>query len=1075
MQSSSSYTIYNASAGSGKTYSLAKSYLKIILSSKNPELFRSLLAITFTNKAVFEMKNRIIEYLTLFSDEKSLSEPDTMFDELCKELKLAPMELKMRSEDILKHILHNYASFNISTIDGFNHQLIRSFAFDLRLNQFFEVQLDAKTLLQRAVDNLLNLAGTDDELTNLLTEFSNDKIKEDKNWDISNELFRVANMLTNENHYWQLNTLKKKDLEDFKALKRNLFKKKNESISIIKETAVAFLNLLDENNLDKSAFKGGYAYNFFENLNENPEKEPAWGAAWQENLASEPLYAKTNVKNLNTDLIDSLQSQIFSYFSVIKEAFGLFNFSKNALQFVVPLALLNRIQNEIELIKDEENILPIWEFNGVISSEISSQPAPFIYERIGERYRHYFIDEFQDTSVLQWKNLIPLILNAVQSENITKQKGSLLLVGDAKQSIYRWRGGKTEQFMSLYSNEENPFFIKGQTINLEDNYRSLETIINFNNHFFSFIADKFESEKYKALYLNAMQNYPESKRNKFLPEGYLSIQFVNLDITDSSEDFEEIPSEESSLFDIFTEREITYCNAIFEAINHANQSGAEDKDITILVRTNKEGAAVASFLSSKGRNVISPDSLLLKNIASIQFLISLLHLLYNKNSQELKVKMLFEFVGLKGIEQVHQFITKYIEEPIETFFNDHNFSVSKFHSHSLYEGITLIINCFDLSRKSDAYLTHFLDLIFDFKNTHKGGLAEFLIFWEEEKEKLSISLPEGLNAITVMTVHKSKGLSAPVIIYAFADSKLIESRNQTIWYPVSNKDFSGFDTLLVETNKSLINFEPQTEEIIRQHHEQHLLDQINVLYVAMTRPESFLYVITSLPKAATKKNSKSDTKTETYGSLFKSFIEMKGQWNDDFLRYEFGNPVFPIKEKKQTSTTEGLIDFQKGWTTPNYKIATGASLLWDTARKESIEKGNLMHELLAKVVYHSDLESVLKNALAEGMLTDEQYKIVLEQLLKLIQDEKISEFFSENYTYFIEREFIDKSGKFFRPDRIAFNPKSKQAVIIDYKTGKPNDKHHLQMRNYAHILSDLGWKVIGKYLIYLDEEKIVKS
>lgn len=1075
MQSSSSYTIYNASAGSGKTYSLAKSYLKIILSSKNPELFRSLLAITFTNKAVFEMKNRIIEYLTLFSDEKSLSEPDAMFDELCKELKLAPMELKMRSEDILKHILHNYASFNISTIDGFNHQLIRSFAFDLRLNQFFEVQLDAKTLLQRAVDNLLNLAGTDDELTNLLTEFSNDKIKEDKNWDISNELFRVANMLTNENHYWQLDTLKKKDLEDFKALKRNLFKKKNESISIIKETAVAFLNLLDENNLDKSAFKGGYAYNFFENLNENPEKEPAWGAAWQENLASEPLYAKTNAKNLNTDLIDSLQSQIFSYFSVIKEAFGLFNFSKNALQFVVPLALLNRIQNEIELIKDEENILPIWEFNGVISSEISSQPAPFIYERIGERYRHYFIDEFQDTSVLQWKNLIPLILNAVQSENITKQKGSLLLVGDAKQSIYRWRGGKAEQFMSLYSNEENPFFIKGQTINLEDNYRSLETIINFNNHFFSFIADKFESEKYKELYLNAMQNYPESKRNKFLPEGYLSIQFVNLDTTDSSEDFEEIPSEESSLFDIFTEREITYCNAIFEAINHANQSGAEDKDITILVRTNKEGAAVASFLSSKGRNVISPDSLLLKNIASIQFLISLLHLLYNKNSQELKVKMLFEFAGLKGIEQIHQFITKYIEEPIETFFNDHNFFVSKFHSHSLYEGITLIINCFDLSRKSDAYLTHFLDLIFDFKNTHKGGLAEFLTFWEEEKEKLSISLPEGLNAITVMTVHKSKGLSAPVIIYAFADSKLIESRNQTIWYPVSNKDFSGFDTLLVETNKSLINFEPQTEEIIRQHHEQHLLDQINVLYVAMTRPESFLYVITSLPKAATKKNIKSDTKTETYGSLFKSFIEMKGQWNDDFLRYEFGNPVFPIKEKKQTSTTEGLIDFQKGWTTPNYKIATGASLLWDTARKESIEKGNLMHELLAKVVYHSDLESVLKNALAEGMLTDEQYKIVLEQLLKLIQDEKISEFFSENYTYFIEREFIDKSGKFFRPDRIAFNPKSKQAVIIDYKTGKPNDKHHLQMRNYAHILSDLGWEVIGKYLIYLDEEKIVKS
>lgn len=1075
MQSSSSYTIYNASAGSGKTYSLAKSYLKIILSSKNSELFRSLLAITFTNKAVFEMKNRIIEYLTVFSDEKSLSEPDAMFKELCKELKLAPMELKMRSEDVLKHILHNYASFNISTIDGFNHQLIRSFAFDLRLNQFFEVQLDAKTLLQRAVDNLLNLAGTDEELTNLLTEFSNDKIKEDKNWDIAGELFRVAGMLTNENHHWELSNLKKKDLEDFKALKKNLFKKKNESVATIKETAASFLNLLDENNLDKSAFKGGYVYNFFEKLNENPERELPWGAAWQEKLATEPLYAKTNAKFLDTDLIDSLQPQIFSYFLSVKEAFGLFNFSKNALRFVVPLALLNRIQNEIELIKDEENILPIWEFNGVISSEIASQPVPFIYERIGERYRHYFIDEFQDTSVLQWKNLIPLILNAVQSENIAKQKGSLLLVGDAKQSIYRWRGGKAEQFMSLYSNEENPFFIKGQTINLEDNYRSLETIINFNNHFFSFIANKFQSEKYRELYLNAMQNYPETKRNKLLPEGYLSIQFVDLKATDLAEDFEENTSDESSIFDIFTEKEITYCNAIFEAINHANKSGAEDKDITILVRTNREGSAVASFLSSKGKNIISPDSLLLKNIVSIQFLISLLHLLHNKNSQELKVKMLFEYAGLKSIEQVHNFITKYMNEPVEKFFADHNFSASEFHSHSLYEGVALIINRFDLSKKSDAYLTHFLDLIFDFKNSRKGGLSEFLTFWEEEKEKLSISLPEGLNAITIMTVHKSKGLSAPVIIYAFADSKLIESRNETIWYPVSSKDFNGFETLLVQSSKSLVNFEPKAEEIIRQHHEQHLLDQINVLYVAMTRPESFLYVITSLPKAAEKKNTESDTKSETYGSLFKSFIEEKGQWNDDFLKYEFGSPVFPVKDKKQTSTTEGLIYFQKGWATPNYKIATGASLLWDTSRKESIEKGNLMHELLAKVVYHYDLEPVLKNALAEGILTDEQYKIVLQQLLKLIQDEKISEFFSKNYTYFIEKEFINKSGKFFRPDRIAFNPISKQAVIIDYKTGKPSEKYHLQMQTYANILSDLGWEVIGKYLIYLDEDKIVKS
>ena len=1064
MQLSSSYTIYNASAGAGKTYSLAKSYLRIILASKNPELFRNLLAITFTNKAVFEMKNRIIEYLTLFSDDKSISQPDTMFSQLCEELKIAPMELKLRSEMVLKHILHNYAAFNISTIDGFNHQLIRNFAFDLHLNQFFEVQLDSKTILQRAVDNLLNWAGSDEELTQLLTDFSNEKIKEDKNWDISRELLQVAYMLTNENHFWELSTLKNKNLDDFKNLRKNLIHKKHTSLEIIQKTATDFLNLLDENNLDKSAFKGGYVYNFFQKLSENPEKEPLWGSGWQINLPNEPLYGKTNASKLNTDLIDSLQPQIVQFFDLIKANFGMLNFAKNALRYVMPLALLNRIQNEIELIKSEENILPIWEFNSIIFSELSSQPAPFIYERIGERFRHYFIDEFQDTSVLQWKNFTPLILNALQSESIGKQRGSLLLVGDAKQSIYRWRGGKAEQFMNLYSNEENPFFIKGEMIHLEENYRSLETIINFNNHFFHYVSSKFQSEKYRNLYLNASQSYPDTKKNKALPEGYLSIHFIDSQNEENDEMDNNIEFSQE-----LSEREKSYCQAILEAIEHANQAGFKDKDITILVRTNSEGSAVASFLSAKERSIISPDSLLLKNVASVQFIISLLKSLQNTNSKELKSKMLFDFIGLKNIAEVHPFITKYLNEPIKTFFEDYKFSPDEFNIHSLYEGVLSIINCFQLAKDSDAYLTHFLDLVFDFKNARKGSLSDFLAYWEEEKEKLSISSPEGLNAITIMTVHKSKGLSAPVIIYAFADNKLIEQRNETIWYPVLSKDFSGFETLLVQTNKSLADFEPDAEEIMLQHNEQHLLDQINVLYVAMTRPESFLYVISSLPKNTSEKETKSDT----YGTLFKSFIEMKGFWDDNIVRYEFGVPIPPSKEEKKASETDNLVYFQKNWSTPNYKIATGASLLWDTSRGDSIEKGNLIHELLSKVTYHPDLEVILNDAISEGILTQEQYHIVFSKVSRLINAPQIKAFFTEKYNYFIEREFINSDGKYFRPDRIAFDEERKEITIIDYKTGKPNKKHHQQMQKYANDLSELGWQITEKFLIYLDEEKIV--
>ena len=837
---SANYTIYNASAGSGKTYSLVKAYLRIILGSKQPDLFRQLLAITFTNKAVFEMKNRIIELLGVFSEDKMLTKPHTMFTELAKELNLPDEELRTRSAKALEHILHNYAAFNISTIDGFNHQLIRHFSQDLHLNPFFEVQLDSKALLERAVDNLMNQAGNDPELTQLLIDFANEKIDDDKSWDTTKELLGVAEMLTNENHYEQLQSLKNKEIPDFLTLKNTLLKQRNNALKSIKTSAQDFMQLMCEHGLDKGAFNGGHLYKFFDNLTADNSKEPSWGSGWQNNLLEgEPLYSGSAGKKYDTALIDSLQEMIANLFLAIKKAFGALAFANNALRYVVPLALLNRIQKEIETIKEEENILPIWEFNGVISSELSNQPAPFIYERIGEKFRHYFIDEFQDTSVLQWQNFIPLILNAVQSQ-VNHQTGSVLLVGDAKQSIYRWRGGKAEQFMSLYSGKKNPFKVPLNTVNLAENYRSLKQIIDFNNAFFPFVANIFEEGGYRNLYEAAAQNYPKPT----LAEGYVNISFIN-----TVQEEEEEEREEETKDDTLTPREKSYCEAILQKVMHANEAGADDKDITILVRTNKEGAAVASFLSSKGRKIISPDSLLLQNVPSVQFLIALLQLLYHPESEDLKAKMLFAFIRAngKGAEQPHTFLNKYAYQPVSTFFADFGFSIETFNQYSLYEGVTLAVNCFEVARHSDAYLTHFIDLIFDFKNARKGGLADFLDFWEDQKEKLSISSPEGLNAITVMTVHKSKGLSAPVIIYAFADSKLDDSRGEMIWYPVSAENFAGFDYLLVKSSKNIENY-GAAADILTEQHQQHLLDQINVLYVAMTRPESSLYVITSLPE-----------------------------------------------------------------------------------------------------------------------------------------------------------------------------------------------------------------------------------
>ena len=298
--------------------------------------------------------------------------------------------------------------------------------------------------------------------------------------------------------------------------------------------------------------------------------------------------------------------------------------------------------------------------------------------------------------------------------------------------------------------------------------------------------------------------------------------------------------------------------------------------------------------------MISPDSLLLKNVASVQFLVTLLRLLYHPESEELKLQLLFDYLRFKETKDPHLFLSKYVEKPVNTFLADFEFSIELFNQYSLYEGVALAVNCFDLARPSDAYLTHFMDIVFDFKNARKGGLADFLEFWDDQQEKLSISSPEGLNAITVMTVHKSKGLSAPVIIYAFADSKLIDTHTEKLWFPVDYEQFNGFDYLLVNSNKSLVNYNAQAEELMTQLHEQNLLDQLNVLYVAMTRPETFLYVITSLSKSS----------AETYGTLFKEFLEENGQWNSDVVEYTFGSAVFPKKKEKET-TEESPIPSKK--------------------------------------------------------------------------------------------------------------------------------------------------------------------
>lgn len=444
MQATSPFTIYDASAGSGKTYTLVKEYLKLLLASKNHEAFKSILAITFTNKAVSEMKSRVIKTLTQFANYEILKNPNDIFIDVCKELNVDPEIVQKKAHIILQAIIHNYSAFDISTIDGFTHKLIRTFAKDLQLSQNFEVELDTESILNEAVDALVAKTGDDKLLTDTLIEFALEKVDDDKSWDVTYDLNLIAKRLTFENDKLPLSTLKDKGLEDFKNFKEHLIIVCQTIKNVVIERAVTVLNLIDENGIEHNDFSRGYLPKHFTNLSTG-KFDINFEAKWQLEIEDKPLYP-SRITGSVALTIDRIQPEIVESFHETKKLAYQYNFHQAILKNINPLSVLNLINKELEKIKEEENKVLISEFNSIISKEIKNQPTPFIYERLGEKFKHYFIDEFQDTSIAQWENLKPLISNSIEQEQ-SESSGSLMLVGDAKQAIYRWRGGKAEQFI----------------------------------------------------------------------------------------------------------------------------------------------------------------------------------------------------------------------------------------------------------------------------------------------------------------------------------------------------------------------------------------------------------------------------------------------------------------------------------------------------------------------------------------------------------------------------------------------------------------------------------------------------
>ena len=1045
------FSIYDASAGSGKTYTLVKEYLKIILSSNKNDAYRNILAITFTNKAVHEMKSRIVNSLSEFCKDIPNGKATDLMRDIAHETGISPTDIRTKSQGIIRHIIHNYAAFDISTIDKFTHKVIRAFAHDLDLPITFEVSLDTENLLTEAVDALIEEAGTDETLTKLLIDFTMEKTDDDKSWDISREIMDTGRLILNENNRNEIVHFNEKTIPEFVAIKEKVIHSAKCLEDDCVEFATAAIALIESKGIDAKSFSSGHFPNHINSI-----RDRKYNSKNKRYFELDDI--RINKAAKDRDLIDAIIPELLQTLAKVYENHEKRDFYNAFLKNITPLSLLNTVSQKLKDLQKTQNILSIAEFNKLINDEIQNQPAPFIYERLGERYKHFFIDEFQDTSEMQWQNLIPLIDNATSAEDLSGERGSLMIVGDPKQSIYRWRGGKAEQFIAL-GKDHNPFNNKDkQLFSLGKNYRSYSQVIDFNNDFFQMLADQFTHDDYTDLYANHSRQELNDKIG-----GYVNISFI--------------PKVEEADFDELGEspdKTQLYVAAVLKTISDVQLLGFDYKDIAILTRKRSHGIAIATELTSKNIPIISSETLMIANATEVRFIINVLRYLKNRADLESKANFLqYIATNIQEVLPIHDFIAagmdKISEKDFEVwlfpFMRESNtFPFGDIRKKSLYEATETIISKFLQPDSNNAYVQFFLDIVLERDMKNQAGIADFLDYWDKNSEKFSIPSPEGADAVRIMTIHKAKGLEFPIVIFPFAEEDFGRKPKDKLWLD-SDSDVFGLPKVLIDNSSAVESFGPEASKIYLQKKQEELLDNINVLYVALTRAAEQLYIISSM-----NLNKEEEPVLNNLSSFFILYLESLHVYDTNQSEYKFGSSD---KVSETTAPSEPAITIEKVVHVLNpkaIKIAQRESLMWGTHQQDAIEYGNLIHEILSYIKTETDVENAITRAIEKGLINNVQREMVTKTIKGIVSHDDLQCYFSVQHQILNEQAIIQAQGT-VQPDRMVIADHN-EVFLLDYKTGVHNAKYLVQLNTYQNAIEEMGFKVTKKALVYIGEEQI---
>ncbi|MCS6796417.1 MAG: UvrD-helicase domain-containing protein [Raineya sp.] len=870
------FVVYTSSAGSGKTYTLTKEYLKLALASHesengfNPQYFRKILAITFTKDAAQEMKSRVLSKLLAFSQNQELE----LQTALAQELRIDTETLRQRAKQAFEQIIYHYSDFSIGTIDSFTNKVISAFTQELNIPPSYELDLDTKALTHNAIDELIAKVGNEqaDEVTKFLLEFVKNEVENGENWrNIHQKLAQYTGELYQERSRPIARRLAKKELKTYHQSIKKLEWFVREYENDLLRRVQNLIDFVENKGIQwESFYKGAKGlYSFLRKIVEDKDFRAKPSDTVLKILDEDKWYAdKSKQKNLIDTHKDVIREQLHYICHKIEKERDRYLLIATILEDLYKVALTGEIHSSLESFKIKNNLVYIAETNEKIAQIIQSEPVPFIYERIGEKYQHLLIDEFQDTSVLQWHNLLPLVENSLANGKFN------MIVGDAKQSIYRWRGGEMEQIVNLAcaaQPDKSQEHIEGlksmaqihfqdqdealnllqeryetlrinvQRRNLETNYRSDSQIITFNNTFFEKVAN-FLAGNYglvKKVYDEYFkQDVPRSKETN----GEVQIHLLE--------------KTENYSYDELTQIKI------LSIIEENLQQGFRLKDIAILFRNKNNAIKIANLLKEQGYEVISADSLVVSTDEKVSFLVAMLKVLENAENILAKSEALYLFFKaiLKQIptqeqnEQIHQIVydkTASLDNFL-LFFQEKGYRLdfNYLQSLSLYETCQEILRVFEILEKHQEnleYVFRFLDWVMDFESQNHYNLNDLIAEWELKKHEISVDVPAETNAITITTIHKSKGLEYPVVIVPYCDWQAVPDGRHSAW--IEKSKLSNVPENLKENlpDYVLMSLKKEHQEILgtnsKEEVEKEVVENLNLMYVAFTRAVHKLYIL----------------------------------------------------------------------------------------------------------------------------------------------------------------------------------------------------------------------------------------